>query len=1270
MHMKKTLLLLLMGLSISSFCYSQDYGTQVPNSNFEADWKIYEGGNKALFGTTKISGSEPYCWHSFMSALGSKIVLMAVKNQISNQSVVRPGSTGSKSVKLTASSTLGITANGSLTNGRMNCGSISASSNDNHIFTDRGSNEFNTPTTMVPDSITVWLCFYSSGGGNYAAFHAAVHGDSNFILYGNGSASDASQQVADANLEYLRTTSASDNIVWERKSIPFLPKGNCTDPRYVLVSMSTNSTPGSGNASDFVMVDDIVLIYNPTLTTGSIAQTSYEGEVSQTIPIQVPFTLTGSMSVSNLNAAANQVIAQLSDATGSFANPTEIGRVTTNTSGTISAQIPASVGTGTYKVRVVSTNYPMEAAPSQNQISVHRYYSVDIASLDASVGTVSGAGKYYTDGNLNVTIATQPASTESAFLYWYENGTPVSFTPSYSFTLAESHSFEAVYGTQYTLSVSATEGGSVTPAGEKLCTENEGVSCTAVPNDGYKFVNWTVGGVEVSKNTVYNFSIAKDIALTANFVKYVTIAATPNNAQAGVVSGYGDVTCVGNLASVTLIAVSNDAARYEFVNWQEADTIVSTSATFSFEASTNRTFVACFVTRYMITANASETGGTATGTGSYDSGKQAQLTAFVDEGFRFDGWYEADSLFSKLPSVEVLAAADRTFEARFVEQINVALSVNIENGATVSGAGAFDKGTTASVTAKVAQGFTFENWTLNNAVVSTETTYAFVLESAVELVANVAEIPQYTVEAVSVPAQGGAITGAGKFYQDSSVALTAIENQGYKFINWTENGVEVSTDKTIEFAAAQNRSLVANFESLFVGYTISLEKIGEGTVSGTGLFEANSTVTVTATAADKYTFSGWADLNSTIFSSNPSLSFTITSDTVFTAVFVRQYDTFPVVVSLADEAAGTVEGANTYQEESTVVVKAVPNAGYRFAQWEENGVAVSTKAEYSFVCSGAKNLTATFVKVYTVSIADIEGASVKGLGTGVFDENALVTLALVVGADYRFIAWRNADDNTVLSTSATYSFTATANKNLVVEMQKKGELYSISVSMGGRVSGLNNGKFEAGQNITLIATPAEGYVFKGWVQNGEIISTNLALSFVAEANVTIFAEFMPEPEDVEVTVSVNDNTFGSIIGAGTYTEGDEVMLIATPAVGYEFVSWVKDGKTLSNLSTLYVTATESCTIEATFKFIENATAIDEVPYTCAVYPNPVSLVLYVESTDEVEMVRLTTLSGAVVYESEVFAANHEIAVAGFKQGVYVLEVISNGKAYTQTILIQ
>ncbi len=75
--------------------------------------------------------------------------------------------------------------------------------------------------------------------------------------------------------------------------------------------------------------------------------------------ITIPFSLTGTMSPDNLNASVNQVIAQLSDANGSFSNPIVLGSVVTNTSGSITAQIPNVPDGQHYRIRVVSTNYPM-----------------------------------------------------------------------------------------------------------------------------------------------------------------------------------------------------------------------------------------------------------------------------------------------------------------------------------------------------------------------------------------------------------------------------------------------------------------------------------------------------------------------------------------------------------------------------------------------------------------------------------------------------------------------------------------------------------------------------------------------------------------------------------------------------------------------------------------------------------------------------------------------------------------------------------------------
>jgi uncharacterized repeat protein (TIGR03803 family) len=69
--------------------------------------------------------------------------------------------------------------------------------------------------------------------------------------------------------------------------------------------------------------------------------------------------------------SGNTFIAQLSDSTGSFSSPTDIGSVTSIASGTIQATIPSTIPTGSeYRIRVVSTNPIMTGTPNGRNLRV------------------------------------------------------------------------------------------------------------------------------------------------------------------------------------------------------------------------------------------------------------------------------------------------------------------------------------------------------------------------------------------------------------------------------------------------------------------------------------------------------------------------------------------------------------------------------------------------------------------------------------------------------------------------------------------------------------------------------------------------------------------------------------------------------------------------------------------------------------------------------------------------------------------------------------
>ncbi len=65
----------------------------------------------------------------------------------------------------------------------------------------------------------------------------------------------------------------------------------------------------------------------------------------------------------------------------------------------------------------------------------------------------------------------------------------------------------------------------------------------------------------------------------------------------------------------------------------------------------------------------------------------------------------------------------------------------------------------------------------------------------------------------ATPSTGGVVTsGTGNYYTGSTATLIATPSSGYRFINWTENGSEVSTSALYNFTVSGDRTLVANFD--------------------------------------------------------------------------------------------------------------------------------------------------------------------------------------------------------------------------------------------------------------------------------------------------------------------------------------------------------------------------------------------------------------------------------------------------------------------------
>lgn len=84
------------------------------------------------------------------------------------------------------------------------------------------------------------------------------------------------------------------------------------------------------------------------------------------------------------------------------------------------------------------------------------------------------------------------------------------------------------------------------------------------------------------------------------------------------------------------------------------------------------------------------------------------------------------------------------------------------------------------------------------------------------------------------------------------------------------------------------------------------------------------------------------------------------------------------------------------------------------------------------------------------------------------------------------------------------------------ETTTKDNSVQVNIRTQGRGSVTGAGKYESGDNVTLTATPRNGYDFEGWYQNGELQSSEYSYSFtVGDNDMTITAKFIEaEPEMV------------------------------------------------------------------------------------------------------------------------------------------------------------
>ena len=181
------------------------------------------------------------------------------------------------------------------------------------------------------------------------------------------------------------------------------------------------------------------------------------------------------------------------------------------------ALLPFTTYTGTITNKVTDTF--RTAMVSDYPWTFTTIPQLTLSSNPAAGGTTTGAG-LFAQGS-TVTVSATP-KTGYTFTNWTNNGTIVSTSASYPFTMAGNMAlvanFTLIPPAKFSVILYSNPLAGGTTYGQGSYDVGTSVTVIESPNPGYTFVNWTESGSVVSTSSSYQLTLTANRTFVANFI--------------------------------------------------------------------------------------------------------------------------------------------------------------------------------------------------------------------------------------------------------------------------------------------------------------------------------------------------------------------------------------------------------------------------------------------------------------------------------------------------------------------------------------------------------------------------------------------------------------------------------------------------------------------------------------------------------------------------------------------------------------------------------
>jgi hypothetical protein len=529
--------------------------------------------------------------------------------------------------------------------------------------------------------------------------------------------------------------------------------------------------------------------------------------------------------------------------------------------------------------------------------------------------------------------------------------------------------------------------------------------------------------------------------------------------------------------------------------------------------------------------------------------KTLNVAFYSDESGVFEGKLSFKTNAEDPVFVEVaLQAKITTYE--------IAATASPETSGNITGEGTYHKNEEVTLTATANTGYEFSHWQ-DGANKLYDNPLVFDATEDKNITAVFSEIP-YEITVLVNMTEAGTTDGQGTYLEGETVTLTATAYDNYQFVNWTEDGTEVSADEEYIFTAAEDRELTANFEeqpTFNVTFNVDMN-------AAVGFDPLTDDVYVSGATQDgsegfNENFGTWPVLDNNLMLSDNN------ADGIYT-------------LTLADVKANDYYFNYYFNDAGT-------------QDWETIGLREMSVIDQDVVLNNVWNdkpgYTVNFSTVGTdgTLTAEVDGGQIVDGATVAEGKN--VEFIAVPNAGYRVKEWTYNTSPVADNTSETYTVANLGEAiNVTVEFEiipyytVNFSVVSGSGSITAKADGVSiaDGDNVAGRSeLVFKASPGTNNRVSQWTHNGTTVENNVSNSYTISslegaADVTVKFETIPSYQvnfavnggNGTLNASVNEENISS--GDNVY-EGSDVRFVAMPDEKYRVKEWVYNSSPISGL---------------------------------------------------------------------------------------------------------